>query len=145
MAKLKPNEQPHLAVVPPKAPETTKPDPDVVLNLSLNDRWFAAVTLQTSPWGGGEANVLALNTIYETLKLKEVPLDKTAGVLSRSAKNYTMKASLVERLLHLLCGGAGNAYQGHAGPMLAQVVIRMRAQVKKALAAAEQDQKKVSS
>ena len=130
------NKKTKLAIVPPQpAPPPAPappPDIDVTLSLSAADRWFAAQSLVKIGWGGGEAAVMVLHTIHQTLKLAEIPLDKPPGGLSRSAKSYTLKASHIETLIRILCGADGSGYAGHAGPMLAQVVIRLRTQIKKA-------------
>lgn len=116
----------------PRAPLAAPPaDFDVPLNLSESERWFAAVSLSASPWAGGEAVVMAFKAVHETLDLARVPRDKLPGKLSRSSKLYTLKASHIEILLRVLCGEGGFAFQGEAGPMLATLVGRLRAQVEK--------------
>lgn len=109
-----------------------KPLPKVTLLLSEIDRWFAAQALFTSPWGGGEAIIVGLSTIHETLKLSKVPLNKKPPELSKSASAYTFVLPHADLLIQVLCGQQGVGFPGSYGPALAKLVIRLRAQVKKA-------------
>lgn len=117
-----------LALVPPAA----APEATVTLSLSPRDRWFAAQALFNAPWSGGEEIVLGLNAIHETLRLEEVPIDKRVDQLGKSAVSYVLTVRNADLLIRVMCGALGTGFKGIAGPMLAKLVIRLRALIRKA-------------
>jgi hypothetical protein len=98
----------------------------VKLKLSDRDLVYIAVASSAVPWSGGEAGVLQRYDLEKALNLARVrklvgPLEQQSDV----AKPVELTRDQVELLVFCLCGGGG-ALKGEGGPVLGELIARIR-------------------
>jgi hypothetical protein len=119
-----------MEAAPAPSPPATAPPDIVTLSLSLQDRWFPTAMLSRTPWGGGEKVVTSFGTIWNVLRLAEVPINTPVERLPTELEQFEFTRENAEVLIRVICGASGQTLPGAVGPRLAALAVRIRMMLK---------------